>query len=62
MCVILSHSEFVLRAHSLDELVRLGTLTAPCARLLEASVVAGLNLVVAGATQAGKTTLLNLSE
>jgi pilus assembly protein CpaF len=51
--------KFVLRAHSLDELVRLGTLTAPCARLLEASVVAGLNLVVAGATQAGKTTLLN---
>jgi len=50
---------FVLRANSLDELVRLGTLTAQCARFLEASVVAGLNLVVAGATQAGKTTLLN---
>jgi pilus assembly protein CpaF len=50
---------FVLRAHSLDELVRLGTLTTQCARFLEASVAAGLNLVVAGATQAGKTTLLN---
>src|SRR4029434_1101667 len=57
--VILAHRKFVLGAHSLEELVRLGTLTTPCARLLEASVVAGLNLVVAGATQAGKTTLLN---
>ena len=51
--------KFVLRAHSLDELVRLGTMTPACAAFLEASVVAGLNIVVAGATQAGKTTLLN---
>jgi pilus assembly protein CpaF len=50
---------FVLRAHSLAELVRLGTMTGQCARFLEASVVAGLNIVTAGATQAGKTTLLN---
>jgi pilus assembly protein CpaF len=50
---------FVLRAHSLAELVRLGTTTDQCARFLEASVVAGLNIVTAGATQAGKTTLLN---
>ena len=50
---------FVLRAHSLAELVRLGTMTEGCARFLEASVVAGLNIVTAGATQAGKTTLLN---
>jgi pilus assembly protein CpaF len=51
--------KYVLRAHSLDELVRLGTMTAQCAKLLQASVVAGLNIVVAGATHAGKTTLLN---
>jgi pilus assembly protein CpaF len=50
---------FVLRAHSLAELVRLGTMTGQCASFLEASVVAGLNIVTAGATQAGKTTLLN---
>jgi len=50
---------FVLRAHSLAELVRLGTLSAPCARFLEAAVVTGLNIVVAGATQSGKTTTLN---
>jgi len=51
--------KFLLRAHSLDELVRLDTLTAPCAAFLRAAVVAGLNLVVAGANHAGKTTLLN---
>jgi pilus assembly protein CpaF len=51
--------KFVLTATSLDELVRLGTLTAAAARFLEASVVSGLNVIVAGGTQAGKTTLLN---
>ncbi|MDQ3982398.1 MAG: Flp pilus assembly complex ATPase component TadA, partial [Actinomycetota bacterium] len=51
--------KFVLRAHRLDELVRLGALDEAPARFLEAAVRAGLNLVVSGATQAGKTTLLN---
>jgi pilus assembly protein CpaF len=50
---------FVLRAHSLGELVRLGTMSGQCARFLEAAVVTGLNIVVAGATQSGKTTTLN---
>jgi pilus assembly protein CpaF len=51
--------KFVVRAVSLDELVGLGSLTPAAARFLEASVVAGLNVIVAGGTQAGKTTLLN---
>jgi pilus assembly protein CpaF len=51
--------KFVLSANSLDELVALGTLTPQAARFLEASIVAGLNVIVAGGTQAGKTTLLN---
>ncbi|HEY0360074.1 MAG TPA: ATPase, T2SS/T4P/T4SS family [Mycobacteriales bacterium] len=51
--------KFVIRAASLDELVALGTLTTPAAGFLEAAVVAGLNVVVSGGTQAGKTTLLN---
>lgn len=48
----------VLAAARLDDLVALGTLTAPVADFLVACVVAGLNIVVAGGTQAGKTTLL----
>lgn len=51
--------KFVLTAHSLDELVALGTVTVEAARFLEASVAAGLNVIVAGGTQAGKTTVLN---
>ena len=49
----------VLPASRLDDLVAIGTLTAGAARFLEASVVAGLNIVVAGGTQAGKTTMLS---
>jgi pilus assembly protein CpaF len=51
--------KFVLQAHSLDELVALGTLTVQAARFLEAAVASGLNILVSGGTQAGKTTLLN---
>jgi pilus assembly protein CpaF len=51
--------KFVLTAHSLDELVGLGTFTGQAARFLEAAVASGLNIIVAGGTQAGKTTLLN---
>ncbi len=48
-----------LRAHTLDELVRLGSLSTEAARFLDASIRVGLNVVVAGAVGAGKTTLLN---
>jgi pilus assembly protein CpaF len=51
--------KFVVRESSLDELVRLGTMTPQCATFLATSVIAGLNIITAGATQAGKTTLLS---
>ena len=51
--------KFVLRANRLADLVELGSLTPPAARFLDASVRAGLNVLVAGGTQAGKTTFLN---
>ncbi len=51
--------KFVAKAHSLDDLVVLGSLTQPAADFLNAAVVAGLNIIVSGGTQAGKTTLLN---
>jgi pilus assembly protein CpaF len=51
--------KFVLRAHRLRDLVALGSLTHQAATFLEASVRAGLNILVAGGTQAGKTTMLN---
>jgi len=43
---------FVVKADHLDDLVRLGTVTQ-AAKFLEACVVAGLNILVAGGTRAG---------
>jgi pilus assembly protein CpaF len=51
--------KFVVRADHLDDLVRIGTLTKQAATFLGAAVASGLNILVAGGTQAGKTTLLN---
>jgi pilus assembly protein CpaF len=50
---------FVLPAVRMAELVALDALPQDVATFLEASVAAGLNIVVAGGTQAGKTTMLN---
>ena len=49
----------LVRADHLDHLVRLGSLTPHAAAFLDAAVRAGLNVLVSGATQAGKTTMLN---
>jgi pilus assembly protein CpaF len=51
--------KFLLRAHSLDQLVDLGALTPDAARFLDAAVQAGINMLVSGQTGSGKTTLLN---
>lgn len=51
--------KFVVKASRLEHLVELGTLTPQAARFLGAAVASGLNILVSGATQAGKTTLLN---
>lgn len=51
--------KFVVAADDLGDLVRLGSLSTEAARFLTAAVVSGLNILVAGGTQAGKTTMLN---
>jgi pilus assembly protein CpaF len=51
--------KFIMESKSLDGLVSVGTLTDQASAFLHACVTAGLNVVVAGATQAGKTTLMN---
>lgn len=50
---------FVIRPRSVHDLAATGTMSAHAARFLEASVISGSNIVVAGGTQAGKTTMLN---
>ncbi|MGD8200065.1 CpaF family protein [Ornithinimicrobium sp. W1679] len=51
--------KFVVAADDLSDLVRLGSLTQAAADFLAAAVASGLNILVAGGTQAGKTTMLN---
>ncbi len=45
---------------SIDDLIRIGSLTPYMARFLEASVKGKLNIIVCGGTGSGKTTLLNI--
>ncbi|MFW6774140.1 CpaF family protein [Nocardioides sp. CPCC 205120] len=51
--------KFVLKAAGLNDLVELRSMTPQAAAFLTAAVRAGLNVLVAGGTQAGKTTMLN---
>ncbi|EMY35664.1 type II secretion system protein E [Arthrobacter crystallopoietes BAB-32] len=51
--------KFIARASRLEHLVELGSLSPEAARFLAAAVASGLNILVSGATQAGKTTMLN---
>jgi pilus assembly protein CpaF len=50
---------FIVRPAHVFALVELGTLSEQAAHFLAAAVVSGLNIVIAGGTQAGKTTMLN---
>ncbi|HLS13473.1 MAG TPA: ATPase, T2SS/T4P/T4SS family [Beutenbergiaceae bacterium] len=51
--------KYLVRARRLGDLVALGSLTQTAADFLHAAVASGLNVVVSGATQAGKTTMVN---
>jgi pilus assembly protein CpaF len=57
---MLSIRRFAVELLTMKDLISLGTLTEPVARLLEAVVRSRLNVVVSGGTGAGKTTLLNI--
>lgn len=51
--------KFVVAARRMNDLVRLGSMSPEAGRFLAAAVRAGLNILVSGSTQAGKTTMLN---
>ena len=57
---VLSIRRFAVELLSIDDLIRLGSLTSAVAQAMGAIVKARLNVVVSGGTGAGKTTLLNL--
>jgi pilus assembly protein CpaF len=51
--------KFLLAAQTLQDLIRLGTISPEAARFLTAAIHAGVNLLVTGGTSSGKTTTLN---
>lgn len=51
--------KYIARARHVQDLVDLGSLTQHAADFLAAAVAVGLNIVISGATQSGKTTMLN---
>jgi len=57
---VITIRKFKESINSIDELIRVGSLTPEMATFLEASVNAKLSIVVCGGTGSGKTTLLNI--
>jgi len=55
---VLAIRKFQSRRHTLEELVRTGTLPVPVAERLRHSIDARANILIAGGTGSGKTTLL----
>ena len=56
--VVLTIKKYNPMVTDMDELVKLGTLTPYMARFLDAAVKAKLNIVIAGGSKSGKTSLL----
>jgi pilus assembly protein CpaF len=57
---VLSIRRFGVELLSADDLIRLGTIDEPLARVLNGIVHGRLNVVISGGTGTGKTTLLNI--
>ena len=57
---IITIRKFSKKMNSVDDLIRMGTMTANMAMFLQACVRAKLNIIISGGTGAGKTTLLNI--
>lgn len=58
--VTLTIRKFNTRHFTIEDLIRIGTVTQDTARLLEAYVLARRNILLSGGTGTGKTTLLNI--
>lgn len=56
---IVNIRKHLIRGKSVNDLVEIGVMTSEIAKFLTRAVTEGLNILVSGSTQAGKTTLLN---
>jgi septum site-determining protein MinD len=57
---VLSIRKFASIRYTVEDLLRLGTLTQTMADLIKACVIARKNIIVSGGTGSGKTTMLNI--
>lgn len=57
---VITIRKFRKQMNSIEELLRVGTLTSQMAQFIEAAVKSKLNIIVCGGTGSGKTTLLNV--
>jgi pilus assembly protein CpaF len=57
---LISIRKFLTNSMTVDDLMRLGSLTNHMAEFLKACVVARLNILISGPTSSGKTTMLNV--
>ena len=57
---VITIRKFSKKMESMDDLLRMGTLTTNMAEFLVACVKAKLNIIISGGTGTGKTTLLNI--
>jgi len=57
---VLTIRKFNKKLETIDDLLRMGSLTVNMARFLEAAVQSKLNIIISGGTGTGKTTLLNI--
>lgn len=57
---VLTIRKFKKNLNTMEDLLRMGSLTSHMARFLEAAVKARLNILICGGTGSGKTTILNV--
>ena len=57
---MLTIRKFAEKGFSMDDMIRLGTITQECADILEVLVRDGYNCFISGGTSSGKTTFLNV--
>src|SRR6476661_6007325 len=58
--ITLTIRKFNTRSFTIDDLIRIGTITEPIAALLQNAIIERKNILISGGTGTGKTTLLNI--
>src|SRR5215467_892635 len=58
--ITLTIRKFNTRSFTVDDLIRIGTITEPIAALLQTAIIERKNILISGGTGTGKTTLLNI--